>query len=70
MPSQSAIANRRFLILILSAIGALTLLSVFFTSAPQRGHFPPGDPLNHLNLNPEVLKGEVIAGKIANETIK
>ncbi|KAL8840454.1 MAG: hypothetical protein Q9170_001330 [Blastenia crenularia] len=70
MTSQSGFANRRFLLLIISAIGVLTLLSVFFRSAPQRGHHPAGDPLNHLNLNPEVLKGEVIAGKIANETIK
>ncbi|KAL8851830.1 MAG: hypothetical protein Q9221_003256 [Calogaya cf. arnoldii] len=70
MPPQTSIANRRLLILIISAIGILSLLSVFFRSAPQRRHFPSGDPLNHLNINPEVLKGEAIAGKIANETIK
>ncbi|KAL8700574.1 MAG: hypothetical protein Q9201_005368, partial [Fulgogasparrea decipioides] len=70
MPSQSNIANRRLLLFIVSAIGVLALLSIFFRSAPQRGHFPPGDPLNTLNINPEVLKGEVIAGKIANETVK
>lgn len=70
MPSQSGVANRRFLLLILSAVGILTLLSVFFRSAPQRDHYPAGDPLNHLNLKPEILKGEVVAGKIANETTK
>lgn len=70
MAPQSSVANRRYLILIISAMGILALLSVFFRSAPQRGHYPPGDPLNNLNLDPEVLKGEVVAGKIANETIK
>ncbi|KAL8731518.1 MAG: hypothetical protein Q9166_003364 [cf. Caloplaca sp. 2 TL-2023] len=63
-------ANRRFLILIVSAIGILALLSIFRRSALQSDHFPAGDPLNSLNINPEVLKGEAIAGKIANETIK
>ncbi|KAL8713591.1 MAG: hypothetical protein Q9220_002453 [cf. Caloplaca sp. 1 TL-2023] len=70
MPSQTGIANRRFLILIVCAIGLLALLSIFFRSAPHGGRSPPSDPLNKLNLNPEVLKGEVVAGKIANETIK
>ncbi|KAL8663627.1 MAG: hypothetical protein Q9202_003697 [Teloschistes flavicans] len=70
MPSHTNMANRRLLLLIVSAVGIVTLLSVFFRSAPQREHFPPGDPLNTLNINPEVLKGEVVAGKIANETIK
>ncbi|KAL9597409.1 MAG: hypothetical protein Q9219_005162 [cf. Caloplaca sp. 3 TL-2023] len=70
MPSQAGIANRRFLVLLVSAAGVLTLLSLFFRSTPQTNHFPANDPLNHLNLNPEVLKGGVIAGKIANETIK
>ncbi|KAL9581173.1 MAG: hypothetical protein Q9212_004056 [Teloschistes hypoglaucus] len=63
-------ANRRMLLLIVSAIGIVTFLSIFFRSAPKRDHFPPGDSLNTLNVNPEVLKGEVVAGKIANETIK
>ncbi|CAL8579823.1 hypothetical protein XPA_005554 [Xanthoria parietina] len=70
MPPQTSIATRRLLLLIISAIGILALLSVFFRSAPQRRHFPSGDPLNHLNIDPEILKGEAIAGKIANETIK
>ncbi|KAL9030420.1 MAG: hypothetical protein Q9196_001452 [Gyalolechia fulgens] len=70
MVSQSSIANRRYLILIVSAIGILALLSVFFRSAPRRGDYPSGGHLHNLNLNSEVLKGEVVAGKIANETIK
>ncbi|KAL8684971.1 MAG: hypothetical protein Q9224_006036, partial [Gallowayella concinna] len=70
MPSQPNIASRRALVLFVSALGVLTLLSVFFRSAPQRGHFPAGDPLNNLNINSGVLKGEAIAGKIANETLK
>ncbi|KAL8804486.1 MAG: hypothetical protein Q9223_005711 [Gallowayella weberi] len=93
MLSQPNTASRRVLVLFISALGVLALLSVFFRSAPQRGHFPPGDPLNNLNINInsevlkdediaagdplnnlninlEVLKGEAIAGKIANETTK
>ncbi|KAL8938055.1 MAG: hypothetical protein Q9211_003386 [Gyalolechia sp. 1 TL-2023] len=70
MVSQSSIANRRYLILIVSTIGILALLSVFFRSAPRRGDYPSGGHLHNLNLNSEVLKGEVVAGKIANETIK
>ncbi|KAL8950822.1 MAG: hypothetical protein Q9222_003169 [Ikaeria aurantiellina] len=70
MPSQGSVANRRFLVLIVSAIGLLAFLSIFFRSAPQRGHFLPGDPVNELDLNPDALRGEVVAGKIANETIK
>lgn len=70
MPPQTSIANRRLLLLIVSAIGILALLSLFFRSASQRRRFPSGDPLNHLNINPEILKGEAIAGRIANETIK
>ncbi|KAL8957385.1 MAG: hypothetical protein Q9193_005328 [Seirophora villosa] len=70
MPSQPSITNRRLLLLILSAIGILAFLNLFFRSAPQRDHFPEGDPLNHLDLHPSVLKGEAVAGKIANETIK
>ncbi|KAL8838408.1 MAG: hypothetical protein Q9176_005077 [Flavoplaca citrina] len=67
---QTSIAHRRVLLLAVSAIGILALLSVFFRSAPQRRHFPSGDPLNHLDINPDVLKGKAVAGKIANETIK
>ncbi|KAL8944514.1 MAG: hypothetical protein Q9216_000424 [Gyalolechia sp. 2 TL-2023] len=70
MAPQSSIANRRYLILIISVIGALALTSVFFRSAPQRAQYPVGDPLNNWNIGPEVLKGEVVAGKIGNETIK
>ncbi|KAL8917843.1 MAG: hypothetical protein Q9172_005665 [Xanthocarpia lactea] len=70
MPSQHSMGNRRLLLLIVSAVGILALLSLFFRSAPQRNHFPTGDPLNHLGVNPDILKGQAIAGKIANETIK
>ncbi|KAL8982650.1 MAG: hypothetical protein Q9177_005206 [Variospora cf. flavescens] len=70
MPSKTGIANRRFVLLILSAVGVLALLSLFFRSTPQRNQFPAGNPLNHLDINPSVLQGEAVAGKIANETIK
>ncbi|KAL8800574.1 MAG: hypothetical protein Q9182_005085 [Xanthomendoza sp. 2 TL-2023] len=70
MLSQPNVASRRVLALFISALGVLALLTVFFRSAPQRGHFPAVDPLANLNINSEALKGDVIAGKIANETIK
>ncbi|KAI4241920.1 MAG: hypothetical protein L6R40_004319 [Gallowayella cf. fulva] len=70
MPSQSSFANRRSFVLIVSAVGILALLSVFFRSAPQRNYYPTSDPLDKVSISPEVLKGQAIAGKIANETIK
>ncbi|KAL9022546.1 MAG: hypothetical protein Q9185_000256 [Variospora sp. 1 TL-2023] len=70
MLSKTGIANRRFVLLILSAVGVFALLRLFFRSAAQRNQFPAGDPLNHLEINPGVLQGEAVAGKIANETIK
>ncbi|MCJ1345577.1 hypothetical protein MMC31_003784 [Peltigera leucophlebia] len=62
--------NRRFLILLLATVGLVSLLSLLFnrqqgtTSAFVTSTLHP-DPVDNA-----VLKGEVIAGKIVNETLK
>lgn len=62
--------NRRFLILLLATVGMVSLLSLLFNR--QRVPTPPFviSPSHPLSYDTAVLKGDVIAGKIGNETLK
>lgn len=70
MPSQGAVANRRFLVLLLAAVGLVSLLSIFFS----RSHNPDAafnsTPMHQISVNDDTLKGDAIMGKIGNETLK
>lgn len=62
--------NRRFLILLVAAVGLISLISLLFTRQQV-----PGSTLNNPILHPgivdsTVLNGDVITGKIGNETLK
>lgn len=70
MPSQGAVANRRFLVLLLAAVGVVSLLSVFFSRSRNPNAAFSSVPIHQVNVNDETLKGDAIMGKIGNETLK
>ena len=73
-PTNSS-KNKRFLTLLLSALGLVALLSLTFSRSSSSS---PGSPLAHSDSTPidevpvskDVLKGDVISSKIGNETLK
>ena len=70
MPTPGAVANRRFLVLLLAAVGLVSFFSVIIS----RPHNPGASlsPISdyQVNVNDDTLKGDAIMGKIGNETIK
>ena len=58
--------NRRFLLALLLAIGLISLLSWTFSHA----HTPTSVPIHQVNVDANILQGEVISSKIGNETVK
>lgn len=60
--------NRRFLILLLATVALVSLLSLLFNRHPTSAFVT--SPLYPDPVDSAVLKGEVIAGKIGNETLK
>ncbi|MCJ1271657.1 hypothetical protein MMC22_011562 [Lobaria immixta] len=63
-------ANRRFLILLLAAIGLISLISLLFTRQQNAGQAFINTPIHPVVLDSTVLKGDTISGKIGNETLK
>jgi len=70
MPKPSTTSNRRFLVLLMAAIGLVSLLSWAFSSPRQSDSIFRGVPIHQVNVEDDVLKGDVITSKIGNETLK
>lgn len=71
MPSPNPSANRRFLVLLVLAIGLVSLLSWTFKSRPQNPTTNYSTvPIHQIKVDNDVLKGDVISSKIGNETLK
>ena len=72
MPSQtaSAMLNRRFLILLLTAAAILcfTYLGLFRSNHSSASYSKT--PIHHVTVADSTLKGDAIMGKIGNETLK
>ena len=71
MPSPTSTTNRRFLVLVVGAIGMIFLLSWTFSPRkrdPRTSYATV--PIHEISVDNEVLKGEVITSKIGNETLK
>lgn len=69
-PSTTAMANRRFLILLLATIGLISLISLLFTRQQNVGQAFINTQIHPVVVDSTVLRGDTISGKIGNETLK
>ena len=70
MSSQGAIANRRFLVLLMVAIAFVSVISWALSSPRPTDSTLSSTPIHQVNVNDDTLKGDAIMGKIGNETVK
>ena len=63
-------ATRRGLAVLLGALGIVVLLSLFFRSGPASNSASLREPIHQVQVDDQVLKGEVISSRIGNETVK
>ncbi len=78
MPTPGAIANRRLLIYLVVAAGIVGFLYAGFfgrRGAAAGGGGPiayknSNTPIHHVDVGAETLKGDVVMGKLGNETLK
>ena len=70
MPSQGAIANRRFLVLLMAAIAFVSVISWAFSSPRTVDSTFSSTPIHEVSVSDDTLKGDAIMGKIGNETVK
>ena len=69
MPPSGPLANRRFLIFLVGVVGFISLISLIFR--PPSSNAAIGRvPIHRMSVDDNVLKGEAIAGKLGNETLK
>lgn len=62
-------SNRRFLMLLIVAVGFVSLMSIFFRRQNSNAAFS-STPFHPVNVDSHILKGDAIMGKIGNETLK
>lgn len=70
MPPSSSIQNKRFLTLLIAAIGLVSLISLFFSGHHRRISALSSAPAHQVNVDENILKGEVVASKLENATVK
>ena len=70
MPSQGAIANRRFLVLLMVAIAFVSVISWALSSPRPIDPASTSTPIHKVSVSDDTLKGDAIMGKIGNETLK
>ena len=70
MPPQSTVPNRRFLLLLLTAVGLISLLSLTISKHRNPDAGFSSVPIHQVSVDNDVLKGDAIMGKIGNETVK
>ena len=70
MPTPGTVPNRRFLLLLITAVGLVSLLSWTFSGPRNLNATLSSVPIHQVNVDDDVLKGDAIMGKIGNETVK
>ena len=70
MPTPGTVPNRRFLLLLVAAVGLVSLLSWTFSGRSNQDATFSSVPIHKVSVNDDVLKGDAIMGKIGNETVK
>lgn len=75
MHPTASMKNRRFLTLLITALGLLALLSFTFShsSATDQDNLQPHSgsaPIQEVHVSKDTLTGDVISSKIGNETLK
>ena len=70
MPSQGAIANRRFVLLLMVAITFVSIISWGFSTPRTIDSTFSSTPIHKVSFSDDTLKGDAIMGKIGNETVK
>ena len=71
MPTPGTVPNRRILILLVAAIGLVSLLSWTFSDRNRNSNAPFSSvPIHQVSVTDDILKGDAIMGKIGNETVK
>jgi FAD-linked sulfhydryl oxidase len=68
MPGVGALANRRFLVLLVAVFGAITFMIVLF-SGPVASNYSK-TPIHRVTVGDATLKGGAIMPKLGNETLK
>ena len=69
-PGPGAMANRRFLILLMAAVAFVSVMSWAFSSPRNADSKFSSVPVHQVSVNEDVLKGDAIMGKIENATVK
>lgn len=69
MPLSGPMANRRFLVILVTVVGFISLISLVFRQRGPDSGFS-NVPIHRVNVDDKVLKGEAISGGIGNETLK
>ena len=70
MPTPGMVPNRRILVLLVAAVGLVSLLSWTFSARRNADATFSSVPIHQVNVDDDVLKGDAIMGKIGNETVK
>ncbi|KAF6227438.1 hypothetical protein HO133_008882 [Letharia lupina] len=70
MPTPGTVPNRRFLLLLVTAVGLVSLLTWTFSGRRNLDATFSSIPIHQVSVDDDVLKGGAIMGKIGNETIK
>ena len=74
MPSPGAVANRRLLLSLLLAFAVASFLYVSVSNRSRPRSATPiaytNEPIHHVTVDADTLKGEAIMPKMGNETLK
>ena len=70
MPSHGAVANRRFLVLLIAAAGLIFFTIALFSNHDTTALDYSTMPIPPVTVQDSTLKGDAIAGKLGNETLK
>lgn len=70
MPTLGTVPNRRFILLLVTAVSLVSLLSWALSGRRNPDATFSSVPVHLVSVDDDVLKGDAIMGKIGNETIK
>ncbi|KAF6232337.1 hypothetical protein HO173_009442 [Letharia columbiana] len=70
MPTPGTVPTRRFILLLVTAVGLVSLLTWTFSGRRNLDATFSSIPIHQVSVDDDVLKGDAIMGKIGNETIK
>lgn len=69
-PLSNTTPNKRFVTLIISALGLICLMSLLFSRHGSSATRYSTVPIHEVNVDNDILKGGVISSKIENATVK